>query len=175
MAADEYFDFSSYELGRDHEPIEVDTNVAVSGACLALFDKAAREIAIMSRDLDPLVFDNSETSMSLRQFLLGSRRARLRILVQDSESVARKGHRLVELSQRLTSFTEIRVPAPEYKNHNTAFVVVDGTGVVYRGLANRFEATVSFNDRNLARELLRQFDEMWQTSVSAPSLRRMSL
>ena len=175
MATDVHLNFSTYELGRDHPAIEVDTSEAVSRACLALFSKAKREIVIMSRDLDPKLFDNAETSLALRQFLLQSRRARLRILVKEPRTVAHKGHRILELTQRLTSFAEIRVPAAEFNNHNTAFVVADGTGVVYRGLADRYQATVSFNDRLLAQETLRQFDEMWQSSSPAPSLRRISL
>ena len=175
MAIDGHVDFSPYKLGLDHPPIEVDTSAAVSDACNALFSQATRDIVIMSRDLDPKVFDNAQTSLALRTFLLRSRHSRLRILVIDAEPVARRGHLIVELVQRLSSFAEIRVPAPEFKNHNTAFVVVDTTGMVYRGQANRYEATVTFGDRNLARETARQFDEIWQTSLSPPSLRRMSL
>jgi len=175
MAADNHPDFSTYELGRDHPPLEVGTSVALADACIDLFGNATREIVIMSRDLDPMVFDSLETSDALKRFLLSSRRARLRILVKDPESVARRGHRVVDLAQRLTSFVQIRVPAPEFRGQNSAFVIVDGTGVVFRDHASRFEGTVSFNDRHLARELLHQFDEMWETSLSARSLRRMSL
>jgi hypothetical protein len=175
MAVDDHPDFSTYELGRDHPPLEVGTSVAIADACIDLFGKATREIVIMSRDLDPRVFDSLKTSDALRRFLLNSSRARLRILVKEPESVARRGHRVVDLARRLTSLVQIRVPAPEFSRQNTAFVIVDGTGVVFRDLASRFEGTVSFNDRHLARELLRQFDEMWESSVSAPGLRRMSL
>jgi hypothetical protein len=34
---------------------------------------------------------------------------------------------------------------------------------------------VTFGDRRLARETVRQFDDIWQTSLSPASLRRMSL
>lgn len=175
MTIDNRFDFSTLELGREHPEIEIDTSEAVRNACIALFGEARREVVIMSRDLDPKVFDNASVVSALRQFLLSSRRTRLRVLVKDSETVARRGHRLIELTQRLSSYASIRQPAPEFSNQNTAFVLVDGTGLVYRGLANRYEATVSFNDRNAAREQLRQFDEMWESSVTAPSLRRISL
>jgi hypothetical protein len=175
MAAGDHPDFSNYELGRDHSPLEVDTPAAIAGACIALFGKATREVVIMSRHLDPVVFDNLETSDALRRFLLSSRRARLRILVKEPDAIARRGHRVVDLAQRLTSFVQIRVPAAEFSRQNSAFVIVDGTGVVFRDQASRFEGTVSFKDRHLARELLHQFDEMWESSLSARSLRRMSL
>ena len=175
MAADDQADFSNLILGTDHPVHEVDTSEAVSRACVALISQASREVVIMTRDLDPKVFDDSEIILAMREFLLSSRRVRLRILVKQPETVARRGHRLVELTQRLTSFAEIRVPAAEFSSHNTAYVVVDGQGIVYRGFADRFDASISFNDRNLAREKLHEFDEMWQTSVEATSLRRISL
>ena len=175
MATDDQADFSNLTLGTAHPAHEVDTSEAVSRACVALISQASREVVIMTRDLDPKVFDNSDVILALREFLLSSRRVRLRILVKQPETVARRGHRLLELTQRLTSFAEIRVPAAEFSNHNTAYVVVDGLGIVYRGFADRYDASVSFNDRNLAREKLREFDDMWETSVEATSLRRISL
>lgn len=175
MATDDQADFSNLTLGTDHPVREVDTSEAVSRACVALISQASREIVITTRDLDPKVFNDSNIILALREFLLSSRRVRLRILLKQPETVARRGHRLLELTQRLTSLAEIRVPAAEFNNHNTAYVVADGMGIVYRGFADRFDASVSFNDRNHAREMLREFDEMWQTSVEASSLRRISL
>jgi phosphatidylserine/phosphatidylglycerophosphate/cardiolipin synthase-like enzyme len=175
MVDDAQADFSNLTLGTDHPVREVDTSEAVSRACLALISKASREIVIMTRDLDPKVFDDSEIISALRDFLLSSRRVRLRILLKQPDAIARRGHRLLELTQRLTSFTEIRVPAAEFSTHNTAYVVVDEVGILYRSFADRFEASVSFNDRNLAREKMREFEEIWQTSAEAASLRRISL
>lgn len=175
MATDDQADFSNLTLGTDHPVREVDTSEAVSRACVALISQASRDIVIMTRDLDPKVFNDRDIILAMREFLLSSRRVRLRILVKQPETIARRGHRLLELTQRLTSFAEIRVPAPEFRNHNSAYVVVDGLGILYRGVADRFDASVSFTDRNLAREMLREFDEMWQSSVEATSLRRISL
>ena len=56
MAADHHPGFSTFELGRAHSPVEVDTSTAISQACIAMFGKATREIVIMSRSFDPLVF-----------------------------------------------------------------------------------------------------------------------
>jgi hypothetical protein len=42
-------------------------------------------------------------------------------------------------------------------------------------MSDRFEATVSFGDRQLAGEAMRQFEDMWQSSRSDPSLRRIHL
>ena len=54
-------------------------------------------------------------------------------------------------------------------------LVVDGAGVIYRRLSDRFEATVNFNNPHMARDLVRQFEEMWQTAVPDINLRRSHL
>ena len=129
----------------------------------------------MTRHLDATLFDSPQVSRALREFILQSRRTRLRILVKDPEPAVKRGHRLIELVQRLSSYAEIRVPALEFSNYNAAFVVVDARGVVHRGLADRYEATVCFSDPGLAGECLRQFDDMWESARQDPSLRRVHL
>lgn len=166
-------DFSRLELGREHQPLEVEGSGAVREACLALVTQARREVLIMSRQLDRVLFDNTQITRALRDFILQSRRTRLRVLLKDPEAARHNGHRLVELAQRLSSYAEIRVPAPEHHAFNAAFVVVDQQGVVHRSLSDRYEATVSFADRHLAGECVRQFEEMWETARSDPGLRRL--
>lgn len=175
MPLADHRDFHGFDLGRAHDSVEVDTSGAVRDACLALLGKARREVVLVSRHLDPVLFDNQQTVAAVRSFVLQSRRTRVRILVRDTEPVVRAGHRLLELTQRLSSYIEIRVPAPEFNAYNAAFLVVDGIGIVHRAMADRYEATVSFGDRKLAGESMRQFEDMWQTSRSDPSLRRMHL
>jgi hypothetical protein len=175
MALPDHPDFSAFALGRAHEPIEVDTSDAVRDACIALIHKAHRDLAIVSRHLDPVLFDNQQAIDALRAFVLRSRRTRTRILVRDPEPALRGGNRLLDLAQRLSSFVEIRIPAHEFHGYNAAFVAADGAGIVYRTMADRFEATVAFGDRHLAGEAMRQFDSMWETSGTHPGLRRMHL
>jgi len=174
-AADGLPDLARLELGTAHPPIELDSSDAVREACLALVAKARREVVILSRQLDPVLFDHPSAAEALRAFVLRSRRTRLRVLVQDPEPAIRTGHRLVDLVQRLTSFAEIRVPSAEHHAYNAAFLVADQQGVVYRSLADRFEATVSLADRHLAGECQRRFEEMWETSRAEPALRRIHL
>ena len=75
----------------------------------------------------------------------------------------------------MSSFVEVRTPAPEYHAVNAAYLVVDRVGLIYRSLADRYEATVCFADRHTAGDLLRQFEEMWETSRVDPALRRLAM
>jgi len=175
MALPDHPDFATFTLGDPREPVEVDTSEAVRDASLAMVAQARREVLLMSRNLDAVLYDNSAFSDALRAFVLQNRRTRVRVLVKNPDKARRDGHRLVELAQQLSSFLEIRIPAHEYHGYNAAFLVADEIGAVYRSMADRFEATVTFGDRKTAGELARQFDEMWATARGEPGLRRMHL
>ena len=175
MALPDHPDFSGFELGRSHEPVEVDTSDAVREASLAIVGQARREVVIMSRHLDAALYDSPAFAAAVREFVLQSRRTRVRILVKDPDRPRREGHRLVDLAQHLSSFMEIRVPAHEFHAYNAAFLVADEIGAIYRSMADRFEATVTFGDRKAAGELMRQFEEMWESARGDPGLRRMHL
>ena len=58
---------------------------------------------IFSRDLDPPIFDQKELLDSLAALVTRHSEIKVRVLVQDIERVIKRGHRLIELSRRLTS------------------------------------------------------------------------
>ena len=168
-------DFEHFVLKEDAKTVDIDTSEACQLAALSMARQAARSIDILSRQLDPQMYDNSDFCDAVSQLVVGSRRARVRVLLQHIDPVVRHGHRLVTLAQRLSSYIEVRMPAPQFHEHNSAFLIADEAGIIHRRLSDRFEARVSFNDPQLARELGRQFEEMWQTAVSDINLRRSHL
>ena len=168
-------DFEHFALKDDSQTVVIDTSEECRLAALSMVRQAARGIDIVSRQLDPRMYDNREFCEAVNQLIVGSRRARVRALVRHTDAIIKRGHRLVTLLQRLSSFIEVRVPAREYDEYNAAFLIVDGVGVIHRTLSDRFDGTVSFNDPRMGRELTRQFEEMWQTAVPDASLRRSHL
>ncbi len=168
-------DFERIVLKKDSQTVAIDSSEECRLAALSMVRQAKRGIDIVSRQLDPKMYDNREFSEAVSQLIVGSRRARVRALLRHTDAVAKRGHRLVTLSQRLSSFIELRVPAREFDEYDAAFLIVDEVGVIYRTLSDRFEATVDFNNPHMARELTRQFEEMWQTALPDASLRRTNL
>jgi hypothetical protein len=168
-------DFERFVLKADAGSVDIDTSEACRLAALSMVRQAARSVEIVSRNLDPKMYDNAEFCDAVSQLVVGSRRARVRALMHDTEPVVKHGHRLVPLAQRLPTFIELRVPAKEYDDYNAAFLIVDGAGFIYRRQSDRFEATVDFNNPRRAGELARQFEEMWQTAVPDVNLRRSHL
>jgi hypothetical protein len=164
-----------HRLGETPGIIPIADSREAGQASLALARQARRTVEIVSRHLDPRLYDTADFVAALQRFCLGSRRARVRVLVQDVNPILRDGHRLVALAQRLPTFFQVRVPAPEHRGFNEAFLVADGTGYLHRRLADRFEGTASFRDPLAARGLLRRFEPLWESAAPDPSLRELKV
>lgn len=175
MTPVEPMDFSDYHLGQQHDPITLDRSEDVRQACLALVRQAQRNVILFSRHLDARLYNNAEFTTAVRDFILSSRYAQLRVLVQDVAPALQSGHRLIDLSQRLSSFIEIRVPEKQFSSYNRAFMVVDGSGYLYREQADLYLADCCFGDRKFSDELGHKFEEMWESASPDPNLRRMLL
>jgi hypothetical protein len=168
-------DFAHLVLGEYAEPVYVETSEANRLATLAMARQASRSLDVVSRNLDPPVYDDPALSDAVKMMVRKSRNARVRIMVQDAGPMVARGHRFIDLAQKLSSFIEIRVPAGEHAKYNSALLVADSTGFIHRTLADRYEGIVNFNDRRNALEYIRQFDEMWATATPDPNLRALRL
>lgn len=142
---------------------------------LELAQQARRTLDLVSRHLDPPLYDREDFVDAVKQLVLGSSRARVRLLVLDPAPVVTHGHRLVPLAQRLSSYVELRVPAPEHREFNEAWLVADKDGYAHRRFSDRYEASCNFHDPRLATHLTNRFDELWQRAQPDPNLRRLHL
>lgn len=168
-------ELESLTLGEDREPVRLETSDQVREASVALVAQSRRTVEIVSRHLDPAVYDTREFSQCIRRFLLDSSRARVHIIVMDSGPILATGHRLVDLAQQLSSYVEIRKPDKKHAAYNCAFLLADRVGSLYRQLADRFDGAVNFGDRRTAAELGETFDEMWTHAGPDPDLRRLRI
>jgi len=162
-------------LGVSEQSIELSGAEDNRLAALLLARQARRSLVIMSRDLDAPIFDDEDFVEAVKGLALATRGSHVHILVRDVARIVRDGHRLLELVRRLPSFMAMRVPAPEHESYNSAFVIADRTGVIFRKHADRYEGTVGFADRREAENLARLFDEMWETAREHPDLRQIRI
>ena len=167
-------DFNNIILGESYEPISLGDSDAQRHAAVALARQARRSMDIFTRDLDKRIYDNRDFLDGL-QSLAVDNRGLIRILVKDSGNAVKYGHRLIPLSQRLTSFIEIRKVSEDFKEYNGAFLVADDIGYVERKHADRFEGVARFNAPKEAADLLAFFNEVWRISAPDPDLRRIYL
>lgn len=168
-------DFDSFTLGEDKETLPVESSAELREASHALLSQCARTIEIVSRHLDPVIYDNREFAGALRRFLLDHRRGRVHIIIMDTRPILAAGHRLIDLAQQLSSYIEVRRAGRKHADFNAAFLIADRVGTIHRPLADRFEGEVNFGDRRIALELGQTFDEMWAHGEPDPNLRRLSI
>ena len=167
-------DYSEMILGQFHEPLELADSDAQRQVAITLTRQARRSVDIFTRDLDKKLYDNRDFLDGLQNLAVNNR-GLIRILVKDSDRAVKYGHRLIALSQHLTSFIEIRRVAEDFKEYNEAFLVADEIGYAHRKHADRFEGIARFNAAKEAVNLLVFFNEVWRHSAPDPNLRRIYL
>lgn len=136
---------------------------------------ATRTLVVLSHDLEHSVFDDAEFTDAVRNLLLSRSRASVRILVRDLTDIVSKGHRLVQLGRRLSSFIEFRQVQDEYRDRGEVFVVADRSGVAWRPHHERYEGFYGRREVLTAADCLGFFDEIWNRSQPSQELRRLHL
>lgn len=144
-------------------------------AALQLVTQARRSLAIFSRDLEPAIYNTADFVTAVQQLALRSRYSRIRMVVIDPLPAVTDGHRLIELTRRLSSYMEIRRPSEDHAKLAEAFLITDDTGLLYRPLAARYEGFADPDNPFEASTRLRRFDEIWETAEPEPEFRRLGL
>ena len=145
-----------------------------SGA-LAVAAMAKRELVLFSHDLEPLIYDKDEFITALQALVTRSRMSRVRIICIDPGSSIRAGHRIVGLTQRFSSYMEVRRASRDHSQLGETFMVADETAVLFRPIASRFEGYADLHAPLEARRFLKQFTEMWELAEPDPEFRRLGI
>ena len=167
--------FENHELARTDEVVDVTTRDENKVATIKMTQQFRRTIDIISRNIEPFIYDDAEFIEAIKKNLLNNRRSLVRILVTDPKSIVQKGHRLFNLSHTLSSYIKFRIPNEDYKNTNDSLFLADNTGYIHRLNDDRFEGTLNFNDQRVSKHLLRTFDEIWSKASPDPNLRQFHI
>lgn len=145
-------------------------------ACyIQLIAAARRTVDFYTRDLEPRALDRGEIMRELTALATSGRGRRIRFLVEDTAPALERSHRLIDLSQRLSTAISIRVPAKMHRGYVGAYVVADGRHVVHRDQATMIEGQWMPNRPRKARQLLSHFDEVWEHGAPDPHFRYLGL
>jgi len=167
--------FVELRLGISDIEIELLTRAETRLATELMVGQTQSSLDIISRDLDPVLYDQETFLDLLSRLCRRNRQARIRFLVQDPSTPIKKNHRLIELGRKLSSSIEFRQPHQDYQHFNAACLIADRCGLIHRSLADRFEGTANFYAPVAARRELDFFTEVWERSESHPEFRRLYL
>ncbi len=162
-------------LGETDEEITLDTSEQSRQLSIEMINACRRHLNIISRDLDPCIYDNTEILDAIKKLVLRSRLARIHIIILQPESLYTRGHRLIDLAQRLSSYIAIRRPDREDASYNKALLLADDCGYIRRPHSDRFEGKANFNDRKTVSELQDEFERLWEHGYSDPNFRHLTL
>jgi hypothetical protein len=124
-----------------------------------------RLISIMTPDLEPEIYDQPALLEIVKRFVLGRSFAKVRVLMRDQARLSSGANRFIAMAHRLTSYLEIRIRAPQYRELTAAYCIADDRAIIYRLRADRPEGIAGFNNPPIARQYLQEFDAVWQASV----------
>ncbi len=162
----------NYQLGQTDEILRVTSRDDCQDLSLALARQAKRTLAIFSHDLEPSIYNSVGFYEAARNVIGNDPNAMIRILVYDISQTIIRGHRLLELSQRLSSRVQIRKLPRKYHH---AFLVADDIGVLDRRRAERHEATANFNSPGWANNLLHFFNGAWEQSSRTSEVHALNI
>lgn len=143
---------------------------------LTLIEGARHELCIYTRDLDPLLFENEPALEAIKRIAISGRGARIRIIIQDPQTVVVHGHRLIALAQRMTSVFGLRTPVQDNDlQYPSAFLLNDTSGYYFRVLGTRFEGEAVNYAPGRHAQLLEYFNQVWERSETSEDLRQLHL
>ncbi len=167
-------DFADYTLGKTtDDAVNITTREENAAAALELVKQAKQKLAIISQELDPHVYDQPDFLEALRKLAIRNRNVEIRIIVFEPELIVRRGHKLIDLATKITSYIEMRKVSEKYKTFNESLLVADRVGYLYRESTERYKGKVNFNSRRESKHLLDVFNEMWETAKPDANLRRV--
>ncbi|MEM7400883.1 MAG: hypothetical protein AAF304_02920 [Pseudomonadota bacterium] len=167
--------FKNFLLGVTAEAIPIDSRQLNHDAIVKLLASANDNIAIISRHLDPTVFNKEDFIQSATEFVRRSKNASLRILVHDTSSLIKNNHRALHLTQRVSSKIEIRTICDDFSQFNQAFLVADSKGYIHNLKADLYDAEVNFNDTEKSKELMEKFTSIWELCTQDTGIRRLCI
>lgn len=150
---------------------------AYTQCLLTLIASARREITLLSNSLEARLYNREDVALALKDFILISPHSRLRILLRDDSGAAR-GHRIVDLGQRLSSYVDFRVLSEHHRATRTGWpewAIIDEQQFLERRAPAQLNAYWHPGEPALARLKRKQFDTWWQAGEPASRLRALHL
>ena len=169
------YNFDTHELGRTDDAVAIETRDENRSASIRMARQSKKTIEIISRELDPIIYDDQEFLDAVKDMILSDYHSRIRIIVLNPQIITQHSRRLITLAMSLTSFIDIRKPGPEYSGFNESLFIADGCGYIHRKKSDRYEGNLNFNDLRTCKYLLESFNEMWNKAVPDENFRKLNI
>jgi predicted GNAT family N-acyltransferase len=145
-------------------------------ATVELIAKARRQICIYSPDLEHILYGRADIIEALKQFAINSQGGNALIIVQDTLAARSQPHPLIDLAQRLPSAFLLRSPIEaDDLQYPSAYLVNDRDGYLFRQQNNQYRGVWSPTMPARNRQLVDEFERLWQRCRPCTEFRALGL
>lgn len=158
--------------GKQGERRVLSSKDEIKAAIIDATSNASRALAILTPDLEPEIYDQTDFLDVLKRFILARSFARVRVLITQPSRSLTAGNQFVAMAHRLNSYIELRHLKPEIGERQDAFFIADEKAIVYRTHADSWDGMSDPCEPAVARYYLEAFDELWHACATEAELRR---
>ncbi|WP_062065556.1 DUF7931 domain-containing protein [Cellvibrio sp. OA-2007] len=133
-----------------------------------LIAQSHRSIAVLTQDLDTLVYATPEIVQVVSTFARSSRNAQVQILIKNTKPAIESGHPLTRLAQRLSSKILVRKMTIEPNNKEMGFVLGDANNLVYKNDDSLHRGFFNCAAAGEIKSLREEFNYLWQYGEPEP-------
>ncbi len=140
-----------------------------------VIDASRHRLRVFDADLREGGWNDAARYAALRQFLLGSPRCRVEIVLHDVEYVSRGCPRMMNLLRQFSHAMAIHRTNAEARGIYDPIILGDDAHYVHRFHAAQPRAELVLNDLTRTQALSRRFDEIWAASTVAVTATTLGL
>ena len=164
-----------YKLGHDKQLIQLRSESDFRNVILNMAGQAIRSIRIYSPLLSHDLFDHNNLMTICSELARRNKYTKIEILVFNPHRMIKNGHALLDITRKLPTSIRIKIVDPEMRQQYHEYVLVDGKGVIYRAEHDTYAGTAQFHDITGCNHLDRQFTASWESGLTDPNLRQLSI
>lgn len=162
------------EFGTAHEAILLTSEAEIREAAIYLSKQAHREIIIMSRELDPMIFGHHDFADRLRTFI-SQRNSKMRVLVNMDRKIIQTSHRLTGLALKHSSTITIHRIDQRKRNFQETSMLCDGVAMLLRPSQDHARAILDCDAAGKIQPILEDFERLWRNSEPIPELHTLGM
>jgi hypothetical protein len=143
-------------------------------ACCELAGSARLNLDILTYAFERELYGHSDFVQAVQTLATRHKKARIRILIHSPDWASRSGHRLVELSRRLSSYIQLLGLHEQDKQLTSEVLIADGKSLLLRESPDVVDARYYPEDARQAGFWQRRFEGLWAGGEPLPGLRQIN-
>jgi hypothetical protein len=160
----------------DSSTILLDSRSDCAEAAKTLVLGCVGKLYLVTQKLEPELYNNAEIYEHLSSLAATNRNTEIRIIAQDTRVAANQGHFLIQLAQKLPTYTQIRsTVTPAHRNFRESWLIADDGAYLRLRNPDRYEGYYELDNKLECRSYLDTFNEMWEACEPDQNTRRLSL